>query len=101
MSQPSMLNYNVAEIRRMLAEYQAALEASVESTYQTFAQAAKKAIEDSGESSASIAQASGIHDMSIRNLKTGELGQGVGLKAALRVLAHLGYDVEINVKKRS
>jgi hypothetical protein len=101
MSGPSLMNFNVGQIKKMLEEYHAALDSSVDEVYNNFALAAKKAIEESGESVSSIAQGSGTHDMTIRNLKTGELGQGVGLKSALRILAHLGYQVEIKVSKRN
>jgi len=101
MSGPSLMDFNPDQIRKMMDDYNNALEERVTSVYKKLALECAKAIEESSESQSSIARISGVHDMSIRNLKTGELGQGVGLKAALRVLTHLGYDVEITVTKRS
>lgn len=101
MSLPTgVLNMSVGQIRAMLEEYQAYLDGSVDGIMNQVGAVCQKALADTNEPLQTIGKIAGIDPMSLRKLKDGKVGAGVGLKAAAKLLTHLGYDVTVTATKR-
>lgn len=97
MSQP-LLSMNVEQIREMMDQYHAALDGAVDEFMDGFNVKIKEILKDA--KTTDISRMTGVYDMAVKNLKNGEIGNGVGLGAAVKVLTHMGYKVEITISKR-
>lgn len=98
MTQP-LLKYNVDQIKEMMDNYHAALDGAVDEFMVGFNSKIKEILKDA--KTTDISRMTGVYDMAVKNLKNGEIGNGVGLGAAIKVLTHLGWNVEINITRRS